>query len=118
MDADVASLLAPVLGAATEYSDEAIINRMMVPMINEVVRCLEEGIIATPQEADMALVYGLGFPPFRGGVFRYLDTIGLANYVAMADELANLGSAYEVPQGLREKAAKGEGYFDAQRQSA
>lgn len=118
VDAEVAGLLAPVLGAATDYSDEAIINRMMVPMINEVVRCLEEGIIATPQEADMALVYGLGFPPFRGGVFRYLDTIGLANYVAMADELADLGPAYDVPQGLRDKAAKGEGYFDAQRQSA
>ncbi|EOD78110.1 Enoyl-CoA hydratase [Grimontia indica] len=118
VDADVAGLLSTVIGSATDYSDEEIINRMMVPMINEVVRCLEEGIIATPQEADMALVYGLGFPPFRGGVFRYLDTIGLANYVAMADQLANLGPAYEVPQGLRDKAAKGEGYFDAQRQSA
>ncbi|WP_281546201.1 fatty acid oxidation complex subunit alpha FadB [Grimontia sp. SpTr1] len=118
VDADVTGLLSSVLGSAADYSDEEIINRMMVPMINEVVRCLEEGIIATPQEADMALVYGLGFPPFRGGVFRYLDTIGLANYVAMADQLANLGPAYEVPQGLRDKAAKGEGYFDAQRQSA
>lgn len=118
VDADVTGLLASVLGSAADYSDEEIINRMMVPMINEVVRCLEEGIIATPQEADMALVYGLGFPPFRGGVFRYLDTIGLANYVAIADQLANLGPAYEVPQGLRDKATKGEGYFDAQRQSA
>ncbi|WP_154124624.1 fatty acid oxidation complex subunit alpha FadB [Grimontia hollisae] len=118
VDADVTGLLASVLGSAADYSDEEIINRMMVPMINEVVRCLEEGIIATPQEADMALVYGLGFPPFRGGVFRYLDTIGLANYVAIADQLANLGPAYEVPQGLRDRAAKGEGYFDAQRQSA
>lgn len=118
VDADVTGLLASVLGSAANYSDEEIINRMMVPMINEVVRCLEEGIIATPQEADMALVYGLGFPPFRGGVFRYLDTIGLANYVAIADQLANLGPAYEVPQGLRDRAAKGEGYFDAQRQSA
>lgn len=118
VDADVTGLLASVLGSAADYSDEEVINRMMVPMINEVVRCLEEGIIATPQEADMALVYGLGFPPFRGGVFRYLDTIGLTNYVAIADQLANLGPAYEVPQGLRDKATKGEGYFDAQRQSA
>ncbi|MGF1770094.1 fatty acid oxidation complex subunit alpha FadB [Enterovibrio makurazakiensis] len=118
VDADVAPLLSSVVGSETSFSDDEIINRMMVPMINEVVRCLEEGIIATPQEADMALVYGLGFPPFRGGVFRYLDTIGLQNYVAIADKLANLGPAYEVPQGLREKATKGEGYFDAQRQSA
>lgn len=118
VDADVEALLAPVVGNSTEFSDSDTINRMMVPMINEVVRCLEEGIIATPQEADMALVYGLGFPPFRGGVFRYLDTIGLANYVEMADKLADLGAVYHVPQGLRDKAAEGKGYFDAQRQSA
>ncbi|MEZ8144205.1 fatty acid oxidation complex subunit alpha FadB [Enterovibrio sp. FF113] len=118
VDAEVSPLLSTVVGKNTDYSDEEIINRMMVPMINEVVRCLEEGIIATPQEADMALVYGLGFPPFRGGVFRYLDTIGLANYVAMADKLADLGPAYEIPQGLRDKATQGEGYYDAQRQSA
>ncbi len=85
---------------------------MMIPMINEVVRCLEENIIATPAEADMALVYGLGFPPFRGGVFRYLDSLGLANYVALADQYAHLGALYEVPQGLREKAAQGETYYN------
>ncbi|MGR5130052.1 fatty acid oxidation complex subunit alpha FadB [Photobacterium swingsii] len=110
-DPDVAELLSPVLGTATEYSSEEIIARTMVPMINEVVRCLEENIIATPAEADMALVYGLGFPPFRGGVFRYLDTMGLAQYVAMADKYAHLGAVYQVPAGLRAKAEKGENYY-------
>ncbi|MCW8331519.1 fatty acid oxidation complex subunit alpha FadB [Photobacterium sp. SDRW27] len=113
IDADVAPLLAPVSGSATDYSSEEIITRMMVPMINEVVRCLEEGIIASPAEADMALVYGLGFPPFRGGVFRYLDTLGLANYVAMADQYAHLGAVYQVPDGLREKASQNETYYNA-----
>ncbi|MBV1840047.1 fatty acid oxidation complex subunit alpha FadB [Photobacterium ganghwense] len=111
VDADVAGLLAPVVSGNVELDAEAIIARMMVPMINEVVRCLEEDIIASPAEADMALVYGLGFPPFRGGVFRYLDTVGLANYVAMADRFAHLGALYEVPAGLREKAGKGETYY-------
>lgn len=64
---------------------------MMIPMINEVIRCLDEGIIASPAEADIALVYGLGFPPFRGGVFRYLDTIGLAQFVANAEQYSELG---------------------------
>ena len=110
-DPDVTPLLAPVSGNASQYDAEAIIARMMIPMINEVVRCLEEGIIASPAEADMALVYGLGFPPFRGGVFRYLDTLGLANYVQLADSYAHLGAVYEVPAGLREKAAQDGRYY-------
>jgi 3-hydroxyacyl-CoA dehydrogenase / enoyl-CoA hydratase / 3-hydroxybutyryl-CoA epimerase / enoyl-CoA isomerase len=114
VDPAVADLLASVLGTATDFTSDDIIARMMIPMINEVVRCLEEGIIATPAEADMALVYGLGFPPFRGGVFRYIDTLGLAEYVAMADKFAHLGAVYEVPTGLREKAAKGESYYTQQ----
>ena len=47
----------------------------MIPMVNEVIRCYEEGIISSPQK-QTALVYGLGFPPFRGGIFRYLDDTG------------------------------------------
>ncbi|WP_318475853.1 fatty acid oxidation complex subunit alpha FadB [Photobacterium leiognathi] len=109
---DAHALLAPVSKPQAEFESDAIIARMMIPMINEVVRCLEENIIATPAEADMALVYGLGFPPFRGGVFRYLDSLGLANYVALADQYAHLGALYEVPQGLREKAAQGETYYN------
>ncbi|WP_434138410.1 fatty acid oxidation complex subunit alpha FadB [Photobacterium leiognathi] len=109
---DAHALLAPVSKPQTEFESDAIIARMMIPMINEVVRCLEENIIATPAEADMALVYGLGFPPFRGGVFRYLDSLGLANYVALANQYTHLGALYEVPQGLREKAAQGETYYN------
>ncbi len=93
------------------FDKEAIIARMMIPMINEVVLCLEEGIVATPAEADIALVYGLGFPPFRGGVFRYLDTIGLDRYVAMADQYADLGPLYRVSDRLREMAAQGKTFY-------
>ncbi len=64
-------LLAEVSQPRQTISDEEIIARMMIPMINEVVRCLEEKIVASPAEADMALVYGIGFPPFHGGAFRY-----------------------------------------------
>ena len=75
-------------GDSAEFDDQTIIERMMIPMINEVVLCLEENIIVSPQEADMALVYGLGFPPFRGGVFRYLDSIGLSTYLEMAKNIS------------------------------
>ena len=111
--ADAASyeLLAPVAKPKQEFDKDAIIARMMIPMINEVVLCLEEGIIASPAEADIALVYGLGFPSFRGGALRYLDTIGLDRYVAMADQYANLGPLYRVSDKLREMAALGKTFY-------
>jgi 3-hydroxyacyl-CoA dehydrogenase/enoyl-CoA hydratase/3-hydroxybutyryl-CoA epimerase/enoyl-CoA isomerase len=59
----------------------------------------------------MALVYGVGFPPFRGGVFRYVDEMGMANFVAMADSLKHLGAPYEVTDKMREMAANGESYY-------
>ncbi|GGB53519.1 fatty acid oxidation complex subunit alpha [Oceanisphaera marina] len=112
-DADPESyqLLAEVAGTMVDLSDDDIIARMMIPMINEVVLCLEEGIIGSPAEADMALVYGIGFPPFHGGVFRYLDNMGLAAYVALADKFAHLGPLYQVSDGLRQMAADNKTFY-------
>ncbi len=69
------------------------------------------GIIATPAEADMALVYGTGLPPFHGGAFRWLDTLGSAKYLDMAQQYQHLGPLYEVPEGLRNKARHNEPYY-------
>ncbi|WP_313482004.1 fatty acid oxidation complex subunit alpha FadB [Atlantibacter hermannii] len=110
-DEAVESLLADVSQTKREFSDEEIIARMMIPMVNEVVRCLEEGVIASPAEADMALVYGLGFPPFHGGAFRWLDTLGSAKYLDMAQQYEHLGPLYAVPDGLRAKARLNEPYY-------
>ncbi|WP_318373383.1 fatty acid oxidation complex subunit alpha FadB [Enterobacter sp.] len=110
-DSAVDELLAGVSQPKRDFSDEEIIARMMIPMVNEVVRCLEEGIIASPAEADMALVYGLGFPPFHGGAFRWLDTQGSAKYLDMAQQYQHLGPLYQVPEGLHEKARHNEPYY-------
>ncbi|WP_086981909.1 fatty acid oxidation complex subunit alpha FadB [Vibrio aphrogenes] len=113
-DPSILTLLKEVTADSKTFSDEDIINRTMIPMINEVVLCLEESIIASPQEADMALIYGLGFPPFRGGVFRYLDSIGLNNYIQTASQFSELGPMYRVPQLLIEMAEKGETFYSNQ----
>ena len=94
-----------------DFSSEEIIARMMIPMVNEVVRCLEEGVVDTAAEADMGLIYGVGFPPFRGGAIRYLETLGLDNFIAMADKYAHLGEIYHVTDGLRDMAKSGKSYF-------
>ncbi|MCH8538567.1 MAG: fatty acid oxidation complex subunit alpha FadB [Alkalimonas sp.] len=105
------ALLAGISSAKADFSAEEIIARCMVPMINETIRCLEEGIIGSAAEADMGLIYGLGFPPFRGGPLRYVDTIGLEQFVALADQYAHLGEIYQVTDKTRAMAANGQRFF-------
>ena len=114
-DDEVKDILAPHVDAAApgsvDFTAEEIRDRLMLAMCNEVARCIDEKIVASPEEADMALIMGLGFPRFRGGALRYIDQIGLKEYVALCDRYAHLGKAYEAPQILREMAAKGERFF-------
>jgi len=112
-DPDADTLLSSVSEPARAFSNEEIINRMMLPMLHEVVRCLEEKIIASPAEADMALVYGLGFPPFRGGAFRYLDTLGNSNVVDQARRYAHLGTLYTLPEALLQRAHAHQSWYPA-----
>jgi 3-hydroxyacyl-CoA dehydrogenase/enoyl-CoA hydratase/3-hydroxybutyryl-CoA epimerase/enoyl-CoA isomerase len=109
-------LLSSICESEKEFSKQEIIDRCMIPMLNEVLLCLQEDIIASPQEADMALIYGIGFPPFRGGAFRYLDQIGLADFVATADKYADLGAIYQVSDLTRQWAEQGRKFYQAEGQ--
>ena len=84
---------------------------MMIPMIIETARCLEEGIVDTANEADMGLIMGIGFPPFHGGALKYADTMGLATVCEKAQQLAHLGKLYEPTPRMLEMAAQGETYY-------
>nr|WP_298415831.1 fatty acid oxidation complex subunit alpha FadB [uncultured Halomonas sp.] len=111
------SLVKQVASDRQEFSDDDIIARMMVPLCLEAVRCLEDDIVGTPAEADIALIYGIGFPPFRGGALRYIDAQGVAEFVELADRLsAELGPLYAPTDKLRQMAEKGERFYasDAQ----
>ncbi len=100
-----------IANGSRTFTAQEIIARMMIPMVNEVARCLEEGIVASPAEADMALVYGLGFPPFHGGACRYLDTLGSRDYALQANALESLGVIYQIPDGLRLLAERNDSYY-------
>ena len=104
-------LLAPHCEERKDFDKQEIITRMMLPMATELARCLEEGIVSSAAEADMALVYGVGFPPFRGGVFRWLDSIGMQAFVEMSDQFKHLGKLYEATDTQREMAASGSKYY-------
>lgn len=111
VDPDVAGLLHSVTGDLKDFDEEEIIDRLMLPMIIETARCLEEGIVDSVQEADMALIMGIGFPPFRGGAFKYADTVGIKTIVEKADKYADVAPVYEVTERMREMAANGETYY-------
>lgn len=104
-------VLKTVVSEPKAFDDQEIIDRMMLALCNETVRCLEDNIVATPSEADMAMIMGIGFPPFRGGPCRYIDQVGVANYVALCNKYAQLGKAYEAPQMLREMAENGKSFY-------
>jgi 3-hydroxyacyl-CoA dehydrogenase/enoyl-CoA hydratase/3-hydroxybutyryl-CoA epimerase/enoyl-CoA isomerase len=115
VDESVAALLAPVIDGSETMSPEDIVDAMMVPLCLEAVRCLEDGIAASATDIDLALIYGIGFPPFRGGALHYIDDTGIARFVARAEELAEsagaLRSMYEPTEKLREMAAAGGAFF-------
>ena len=115
VDEEVAALLAPVIEGSETLDDEAIVDSMMIPMCLEAVRCLEDGIAASATDVDLALIYGIGFPPFRGGALHYIDDVGIDKFVARADELAAavgpLKAMYVPTEKLREMAASGGAFF-------
>ena len=113
VDESVYELLDDVTADRTEFTDEAIIARMMIPLGLETVRTLEEGIVQSAIEADMALVMGIGFPVFRGGILKYIDSMGVDRFVELADEYAHLGPLYQATDGLRQMAADGKRFYNA-----
>jgi 3-hydroxyacyl-CoA dehydrogenase/enoyl-CoA hydratase/3-hydroxybutyryl-CoA epimerase len=70
---------------------EMLQERMVLAMVNEAAICLEDGVVREARDVDVAMVYGTGFPPFRGGLLRYADSIGPA---VLVDRLSRLADAH------------------------
>jgi 3-hydroxyacyl-CoA dehydrogenase/enoyl-CoA hydratase/3-hydroxybutyryl-CoA epimerase len=94
-----------------ELTDDEIVDRAVLIMVNEAARCLQEHVVDDPAELDMAMVMGTGFAPFRGGLLRYADARGLAQIKQRLDELAErFGDRFKTAPLLEEIADTG-GHF-------
>ena len=90
---------------------EEITDRLFLPMLLEATRVLEEGIVREPGDVDMGLILGLGFPPFRGGILRWCDSLGAGVVVEKLAKYSHLGKRFEPTESLLRLAKTGETFY-------
>lgn len=93
-------------------SPEALEARLIYPMVNEAAYCLAEGIVPTPGKLDLAMIFGIGFPPFRGGLCAHADARGLAAVASALSRLASeKGPRFTPAPLLADMAKQGKTFF-------
>ncbi len=97
--------------ATREIGMEEITDRLFLPMLTEASRVLSEGIVREPGDVDMGLILGIGFPPFRGGILRWADTVGMPEVLAKLKKYEHLGPRFQPTEQMRKLAAEGKGFY-------
>ncbi|MGL5161352.1 MAG: fatty acid oxidation complex subunit alpha FadJ, partial [Plesiomonas shigelloides] len=103
-----------VLGVqpSTNQDPQELAERCVLMMLNEAARCLDEGIIRSPRDGDIGAIFGIGFPPFLGGPFRYMDRIGAAQLTTRLQEHAKrFGQRFEPCDRLLQMAQGNEKFY-------
>lgn len=104
-----------VLGVSvkeTGKTEQDIAQRCLVQMLNEAARCLEEGILSSARDGDVGSLFGIGFPPYTGGVFSYMDSLGIDTLVAKLKEYQQShGDRFEPCDLLSEMAEQGKTFY-------
>ncbi len=105
----------PLIGAQGQgrLSAPQVAERCVMLMLNEAVRCVDEQVIRSVRDGDIGAVFGIGFPPFLGGPFRYIDSLGAGEVVAIMQRLATqYGSRFTPCERLVEMGARGESFLE------
>jgi 3-hydroxyacyl-CoA dehydrogenase/enoyl-CoA hydratase/3-hydroxybutyryl-CoA epimerase/3-hydroxyacyl-CoA dehydrogenase/enoyl-CoA hydratase/3-hydroxybutyryl-CoA epimerase/enoyl-CoA isomerase len=111
-DPTLAEVLTPLVRGKSKLSDEQLIDRMFLPMVVEASRILDEKKVRDPRDVDLGLIFGIGFPPFLGGLLFWADQQGIKSIVERLKAFESLGARYQPTQRLLDMAAKGTGFYD------
>jgi 3-hydroxyacyl-CoA dehydrogenase/enoyl-CoA hydratase/3-hydroxybutyryl-CoA epimerase/3-hydroxyacyl-CoA dehydrogenase/enoyl-CoA hydratase/3-hydroxybutyryl-CoA epimerase/enoyl-CoA isomerase len=95
-----------------KFKQEEITDRLFLPMLVEATRVLEDGLVRDVRDVDLALIYGIGFPPFRGGLFFWADQIGAAKIVEKLRQYESLGKRFESTAMLTKLAASNSKFYN------
>jgi 3-hydroxyacyl-CoA dehydrogenase/enoyl-CoA hydratase/3-hydroxybutyryl-CoA epimerase/3-hydroxyacyl-CoA dehydrogenase/enoyl-CoA hydratase/3-hydroxybutyryl-CoA epimerase/enoyl-CoA isomerase len=110
-DPEVEKLIATYRRGGTKLTREQMQSRLFLPMLLEATRMLAERIVRDVRDVDLGLIFGLGFPPFQGGLLYWADTIGAKKLVEMVKPLAPLGKRFEPTPLLLDMAASGQKFY-------
>src|SRR5947199_7967578 len=94
-------------GSVQNEPENAIAHRLVLLMVNEAARCLEENVVASPEDADYGMILGTGFPAWRGGPLRFAENFGIKKLVEEMEKLARTNEKYTPCEILRKHAQEG-----------
>jgi 3-hydroxyacyl-CoA dehydrogenase/enoyl-CoA hydratase/3-hydroxybutyryl-CoA epimerase len=99
------------LSPSSKLSEKEVAERCVLMMLNEAARCLDEGVIRNARDGDIGAIFGIGFPPFLGGPFRYMDTLGIKHVVARLNHYSTAVGDKFAPANVLVKMAESEKSF-------
>ncbi|MDH4127763.1 MAG: 3-hydroxyacyl-CoA dehydrogenase NAD-binding domain-containing protein, partial [Spirochaetota bacterium] len=110
-DENLSKLLKDIIVENKPSSENELTNRMILTMLLEAIRVLEDGVSTSVIDIDMAMILGIGFPTFRGGLLKYADSLGIKEILKLCDKFSLLGKRYEPPQLLINMAKQGKTFY-------
>ncbi|HET6880456.1 MAG TPA: 3-hydroxyacyl-CoA dehydrogenase NAD-binding domain-containing protein, partial [Pirellulales bacterium] len=110
-DPSLAEVVKPLMRGGSKLSEQQIVERLFLPMVLEATRILAEQKVRDPRDVDLGLIYGIGFPPFKGGLLFWADTIGAAKLIEMLKPYEPLGQRYQPTPMLADMAKSGESFY-------
>jgi len=116
MDPDLTNILKLNVSSEKAPAEECkrLAQHILLPMVDEAARCLDEKVVRRPREVDVATVLGMGFPPFRGGLLRYADSLGIPYVIEKLEEIyKEPGPHREVSPYLKQMAASGRSFYSS-----